>query len=157
PHVALSRRDRVHFCSLKRDDSSGLEWSRVYPFAMRRRDVLKAVAGIPFLAGLRTRTGAATAHANPIRRVRPGDPGSPSVAQWDELRRQTSGRLIAVRSPLEDCRSAASDGSACRDVFKELKNPYFIGDQVGLTQTTGWVDAWTFRSSVYAVAAETTA
>src|SRR5262245_17501867 len=124
---------------------------------MRRRDVLKALAGIPFLAGVRTRTGAAAAHASPIRRVRPGDPGWPSVAQWGELRPRTSERLIAVRSPLEDCRSAAPDGGACREVFKELKNPYFIGDQVGLTQTSGWVDAWTSRPSVYAVAAETTA
>jgi hypothetical protein len=37
-----------------------------------------------------------------------------------------------------------------------LKNPYHIGDDPALTQTTGWVDAWTSRPSVYAVAAETT-
>jgi FAD/FMN-containing dehydrogenase len=50
-----------------------------------------------------------------------------------------------------------ADGAACDEVFRELKNPYYIGDQVGLTQTTGWVDAWTFRPSAYAVVAETTA
>jgi FAD/FMN-containing dehydrogenase len=37
-----------------------------------------------------------------------------------------------------------------------LRNPYFIGDQPGLTQTSGWVDAWTSTPSVYAVAAQTT-
>jgi FAD/FMN-containing dehydrogenase len=89
-------------------------------------------------------------------RVRPGDPGWPSAAQWDTLRRQIGGRLIAVRSPLEDCRNAP-DGAACHELFKELKNPYAIGDRVGLTQTTGWVDAWTCQPSVYAVAAEMTA
>jgi FAD/FMN-containing dehydrogenase len=88
-------------------------------------------------------------------RVRPGYPGWPSAAQWDTLRRQTGGRLIAVRSLVEDCRNTP-DGAACHELFKELKNPYAIGDQVRLTQTTGWVDAWTFQPSVYAVAAETT-
>ena len=72
------------------------------------------------------------------------------------MNRDTQGRLIRVQSPLTVCQDAP-DGAACRDLFKELKNPYFIGDTVGLTQTTGWVDAWTLQQSVYAVAAETTA
>src|SRR5215469_13319154 len=129
--------------------------------AVPRRDLLKALAAAPFLASTAAYAGSAEAEVTPLTsgsaaRVRPGDPGWPSAAQWDALRRQTGGRLIAVRSPLEDCRSAP-DGAACRELFKELKNPYAIGDQVGLTQTTGWVDAWTFQPSVYAVAAETTA
>jgi FAD/FMN-containing dehydrogenase len=33
-----------------------------------------------------------------------------------------------------------------------LKNPYFIGDNPGITQTLGWVDAWATKPSVYAVA-----
>jgi FAD/FMN-containing dehydrogenase len=41
-------------------------------------------------------------------------------------------------------------------VFKELKNPYFLGDEVGLTQSLGWVDAWTSRPSAYAVVARST-
>ncbi|MBV8789514.1 MAG: FAD-dependent oxidoreductase, partial [Mycobacterium sp.] len=45
----------------------------------------------------------------------------------------------------------------CAQVFKELKNPYYLGDEVGLTQTLGWVGAWTSRPSAYAVAARTTA
>lgn len=86
----------------------------------------------------------------------PNDPEWPSAAQWDELHQQTGARLIPVRSPIEVCRNGP-DGTACRDVFKQLKNPYYIGDQVGLTQTAGWVDAWTFQPSIYAVATETTA
>jgi hypothetical protein len=39
-------------------------------------------------------------------------------------------------------------------LFDELRNPYYIGDEPGLAQTLGWVDAWTFAPSVYAVAAE---
>jgi FAD/FMN-containing dehydrogenase len=38
-----------------------------------------------------------------------------------------------------------------------LKNPYYIGDEVGLTETLGWVDGWTSQPSVYAVAARSTA
>jgi FAD/FMN-containing dehydrogenase len=37
-----------------------------------------------------------------------------------------------------------------------LKNPYYIGDSPSLTQTSGWVDAWTSAPSVYAVAATKT-
>jgi hypothetical protein len=44
----------------------------------------------------------------------------------------------------------------CAQIFKELKNPYYLGDEVGLTQTLGWVGAWTSRPSAYAVAAQTT-
>jgi FAD/FMN-containing dehydrogenase len=61
-----------------------------------------------------------------------------------------------VQSPLDDCR-AAPDGDACRALFKELKNPYFIDDSPALTQTCGWVDAWTAQPSVYSVAARKTA
>ncbi len=35
--------------------------------------------------------------------------------------------------------------------------PYYIGDNVGLTQTLGWTDAWTSSPSVWAVAARTSA
>ena len=60
-----------------------------------------------------------------------------------------------MRSPLAACVGASSD-AACAQVFKELKNPYYLGDEVGLTQSLGWVGAWTSEPSVYAVAAETT-
>jgi FAD/FMN-containing dehydrogenase len=47
----------------------------------------------------------------------------------------------------------APSSSGCADVFRKLKNPYFLGDEIGLTQSLGWVDAWTSRPSEYAVAA----
>jgi FAD/FMN-containing dehydrogenase len=40
---------------------------------------------------------------------------------------------------------------------RRLRNPYYLGDQPGLTQTSGWVDGWTSTPSVYAVAARETA
>jgi FAD/FMN-containing dehydrogenase len=117
---------------------------------MKRRDLLATLAAAPLLASLPSAVAAAPGSSRLARRVRPSDPEWPSAAQWDSLRRDTGGRLIDVQSPLADCH-----GDACADVFKELKNPYYIGDNVGLTQTTGWADAWTYRPSVYAVTAET--
>jgi FAD/FMN-containing dehydrogenase len=94
--------------------------------------------------------------AQPVRRVRPGDPLWPSEASWDRLRREVRGRLITVQSPLTACQTAP-EGASCAEIFKALRNPYSIGDQPALTQTSGWVDAWTSAPSVYAVAAVETA
>ena len=90
-----------------------------------------------------------------MSRVRPGDSAWPSEARWDRLSRDVGGRLVKVQSPLAVCLKAPSSPS-CAQVFKELKNPYFLGDEVGLTQSLGWVDAWTSQPSAYAVAARTT-
>lgn len=95
--------------------------------------------------------------ADSPRLTRPSTrPGWPSATEWEGLRQRVEGQLIAVQSPLDACRSHP-DGDACRALFKELKNPYFIGDSPALTQTCGWVDAWTAQPSVYAVAARKTA
>ncbi len=96
------------------------------------------------------------AAAQPVSRVRPGDPAWPSVALWDRLKRDVGGRLIEIRSPFGVCRDDPV-GLPCDELFGELKNPYYVGDNPALTQTAGWVDAWTAQPSVYAVAAETAA
>ncbi len=94
-----------------------------------------------------------TASAKRARqRVRPADAAWPKDKDWDALNKSVGGRLISVRSPLERCLAARS-GADCAQVFSELRNPYYIGDEPGLTQTLGWVDAWNFAPSVYAVAA----
>jgi FAD/FMN-containing dehydrogenase len=117
-----------------------------------RRRLLKVSAGLPFIGGLAR--GASTAAPLQVR-VRLGDPAWPSEASWDQLDRDVGGRLIKVRSPLADCVGGTTD-AACEQIFKELKNPYYLGDEVGLTQSLGWVGAWTSEPSVYAVAAKTT-
>jgi len=91
----------------------------------------------------------------PVRRVRPSDLEWPSVSQWDALSAQVDGQLSRLRSPLAACESA-SDAADCAATLTNLKNPYFIRDQAALTQTLGWVDAWTSVPSVYAVAAKNT-
>jgi hypothetical protein len=97
---------------------------------------------------------AVSAATVPQARVRPGDPAWPSAESWDQLGREVEGRLIKVRSPLAACVGASAD-EACAQVFKELKDPYYLGDEVGLTQSLGWIGAWTSQPSVYAVAAKT--
>jgi FAD/FMN-containing dehydrogenase len=120
---------------------------------MNRRGLLKGAAStllLPRLLGVTHLPAKADVRA--IARVRPGDQGWPSAGQWGELRARVDGNLIEIRSPLRACEESPA-GADCDYLFKELKNPYFIGDNVALTQTTGWVDAWTLRPSVYAVAA----
>jgi FAD/FMN-containing dehydrogenase len=119
---------------------------------INRRRLLEILAGLPFLSGLGPSASAAT---QPQARVRLGDPAWPSEESWNQLDHDVGGRLIKVRSPLSDCIGGTPD-AACEQLFKELKNPYYLGDEVGLTQSLGWIGAWTSEPSVYAVAAKTT-
>ena len=126
---------------------------------MNRRSVLKSAA-VALLPGLAPRAFAAAtvggAASKPrSSRVRPGDPAWPAATDWERLRQQVGGRLIAVQSPLRRCRDDPV-GLACDDVFAGLQNPYYVADEVGLTQTAGWLNAWTSQPSIYAVAAKTT-
>jgi len=124
---------------------------------MNRRDLLKGTATIALQSTLLPPfTGWSATASFPVRRVRPSDPRWPSEAQWNALSRDVGDRLIKIHSPLSVCRDTPH-GTPCQDIFKELKNPYYIGDEVGLTQTCGWVDAWTAQPSAYAVAARETA
>ena len=123
---------------------------------MNRRRFLKSTVAIPLLplAASQALTNSAngTAPRSPARRVRPGAPSWPSEADWNKLRRSVEGRLLKVESPLAACQREPN-GTSCQEVLQRLKNPYYIGDQPGLTQTSGWVDAWMSAPSVYAVAA----
>lgn len=123
---------------------------------MDRRRLLQIAATLPFVRSLFAGPAAAVETAAPFTRVRPGDEQWPSDERWSEFGGRIGGRLVKVHSPLADCVGAPFDAT-CAAVFKELKNPYYLGDEVGLTQSLGWVGAWTSRPSVYAVAAESTA
>ena len=52
---------------------------------------------------------------------------------------------------------ARAGGPSVEALFAELKNPYFISNRAGLTQTLGWTDAWTSEPSSYVVAAQSAA
>jgi FAD/FMN-containing dehydrogenase len=123
---------------------------------MDRRTLLKHLAALPLLPTLAPLLSAAEpgtpGSKSAFRRVRPGDPSWPSAASWDKLKQQVGGNLFPVQFPLAACESP-SNKAACDAVLKDLSNPFFIGDQPGITQTLGWADAWATKPSVYAVAA----
>ena len=123
---------------------------------MDRRSLLRTIAALPFARSLLAGSATAVEAAASFSRVRPGDPNWPSEEAWTALGRRLDGQLIKVVSPLSAC-MGASPSEACAYLAKEIKNPYYLGDEVGLTQTLGWVGAWTSRSSVYAVAAKSAA
>src|SRR6202167_258807 len=120
---------------------------------MNRRSFLKAIGSaalIPILPILPRRLLAA-ASANFTRR-RPSDPGWPSQAAWKQLNEAVGGNLIPVEFPLSALKTDPS-GDAAKLLMENIRNPYYVGDQPGLTETLGWVDAWATKPSVYAVAA----
>jgi len=86
------------------------------------------------------------------RKVRPGEPGWPSEAQWQSLGESMQGELFKVPDPFAGCEQSAQ---ACDDILKQFENPFFIQDTPGATQSSGWVDAWTSRVSQYAAEVET--
>src|SRR5439155_26026074 len=120
---------------------------------MNRRHFLKSAAAIPVFAigcsPLSKSSAKRDASGASGRRVRPGDPAWPSAGSWERLSRQVEGRLIKVQSPLAACENGATR-EVCSEVLRKLKNPFYIGDEPGLTQNLGWVDAWTAAPSVFA-------
>jgi FAD/FMN-containing dehydrogenase len=121
---------------------------------MLRRSLLKTAAALPLAFGLpRPFTAQAAQRA---RRVRPGDKDWPDASQWAALNATVGGRLVEPVSLFAAC--AAEPGTqACRASLQHLRNPFFIGDQPGGTQVSGWLDAWTPAASAKAVAARSTA
>jgi FAD/FMN-containing dehydrogenase len=123
---------------------------------MDRRHLLRMAAALPVISGMWSLASKrASGQPKFIARVRPGGAEWPSEAQWQQLGRNVGGQLVKVQSPLTRCAEASSSAD-CADALKKVKNPYYLRDEVGLTQSLGWVGAWTSRPSVYAVAAQTT-
>ena len=114
---------------------------------------MKLGAALPLALSLPARLAARV--MSPFARVRPGDPYWPTPAQWDELKAQVGGNLLQPHALFAPCDPEISGGmaAACTDVMQNLRNPFWIGDQPGGTQVSGWLDAWTPAASAYAVKA----
>lgn len=129
---------------------------------MKRRELLKATLAMPLLSGMLAGglvewPSAGNRSATRLRsRVRPGDPAWPSATSWDELKQDVGGRLLRLEAPFAGC-AANPASAACGNALAQLRNPYAVGDEPALTQTSGWVDAWSSQPSTYAVAARNTA
>ena len=120
-----------------------------------RRAVLQGLAAVPLIGAL----GAAPRPAIgrlPRRRVRPADRNWPSAAQWQALNRRVGGRLLEVSSPFRACGQSPRD-AGCEYAMEHLHNPYYLRDQPGLTQASGYAYAWRSVPSAYAVRAKNAA
>jgi hypothetical protein len=111
---------------------------------MKRRNFFKRLAAIPVLPIFWKRLpipaqASATLASSYARRAHPSDSSWPNAESWEKLGQEVGGNLVKVESPLAVCESAP-DSASCQEVIKNLRNPYFIGDQAGGTQTSGW---WT--------------
>jgi FAD/FMN-containing dehydrogenase len=121
---------------------------------MQRRHLLKGLGALPLLT---LPAGAAPARVMaPYRRVRRADPYWPGAADWERLKSAVGGNLLEVRPLFAACESSSED-PRCREVYRNIANPFYIGDQPGGTQVSGWLDAWTPAASVYAVRARNAA
>ncbi len=105
---------------------------------MNRRAFLRAIGSAALIPILPRRLLASTSN---FRRRRPSDATWPSQSAWKQLNEAVGGNLIPVDFPITKL------------LDENITNPYYIGDQPGLTETLGWVDAWATKPSVYAVAA----
>lgn len=110
---------------------------------MLRREFIKLTALLLTTSAM----GRERAHRPPVSRPKPGDRAWPTAPAWASLKRQVGGRLEAVTMPVLDAVAAP----------KLLANPYFLGSQAALTQSSGWVDAWRSLPSAYVVRARTAA
>jgi hypothetical protein len=128
--------------------------------SLHRRKFLKGAILLPGISlgspSLLTFSENLLKEQNKFKRVRPKDALWPSPAKWEQLNKAVNGNLIKVESPLAACNTIAGK-AACDELFSNLKNPYYIGDNPALTQTSGWLDAWHTEPSVYAVSAKNTA
>jgi len=116
---------------------------------MNRREFLKAIGSAATLLPMLHRDLLA---GTGFRRSRPSDSTWPSESAWKQLNETVGGNLIHVDFPLSILKTDP-DSAAARSLRANLKNPYYIGDHPGLTQTLGWLDAWASKPSAYAVAA----
>jgi len=124
---------------------------------MDRRTLLKLAAMTSLLSAALPPSSIADTASTPTgvtkRRVRPGDPDWPSPVEWNRLKEAVGGRLINVESPLTGC-AGNPETPVYQELLRNLRNPFFIGDQAWATQNSGWLDAWMSAPSAYAVAAE---
>jgi FAD/FMN-containing dehydrogenase len=130
---------------------------------MNRRFLLQSAAALPWLSLLpglaRARAPGPQTHADAHctqRRVRPSDPDWPDAAQWQALAAEVGGQLARAAPLLAACEAAAK-GAACSEVLGNLRNPFYLQDQVSGTEVSGWLDAWTPAPSAYCVDVRTAA
>jgi FAD/FMN-containing dehydrogenase len=112
---------------------------------------------LPFLSGGFAALFSPTRPAKAVttrakQRVRPSDSSWPDGASWAKLKDDVGGNLIELQALFGSCETEPN-GVACLEALKNIRNPYWIGDQPAGTEVSGWLDAWTPAPSAYAIRA----
>src|SRR5438477_3116753 len=115
--------------------------------------VTRALVATLFAAGCATSRPAPQPEAAPLCRCAPGQPCWPTRDDWQKFGASLRGKLEQPQTPLAPCRSDAA-GEACATAIRNSTNPFYLQDQPGGTESTGWLGAWTAASSAYAVVAK---
>ncbi|MEY3733870.1 MAG: hypothetical protein RL347_1229 [Actinomycetota bacterium] len=112
---------------------------------LRRRTFLGLAAGATAGAAAAAALPASAAEVAPAA----GDAYTkwPDAKAWSELRQQVGRRLIRPQQPWANLKAGMQ-------VPDNLKNPWYLEEQAGATQSTGMYKAWNSSASGYAVAAE---
>jgi FAD/FMN-containing dehydrogenase len=125
---------------------------------MHRRNLLKW--GISAAALVTAKQGLSKSstikNTKPFRRWRPSDPQWPDASRWNELKNAVNGFLLEGAPLLSACTNG-QDRKECLIAKENLRNPFFLGDQAGGTQVSGWLDAWTPAPSAYVINAHSVA
>lgn len=121
---------------------------------MKRRSFLSSLtmAAASTLPSLQSASAAGSTTKLSYRRVRPTDAAWPDATSWAQLNQTVGGNLIKVHALFQGCQ-VDPDSTTCLDAQKNISNPYWIGDQPGGTENSGWLDAWTPAPSAYAIKA----
>lgn len=120
---------------------------------MRRREILKGLAAASLLPSLPLSARVLRSHGGRLmRRVRPADALWPAPAEWARLRTQVGGNLLEPHALFAGC-DVAPQGRTCGEIEKSIRNPFYVGDQPGGTEVSGWLNAWSPAASAYAVRA----
>ena len=123
---------------------------------MNRRNLLKGIAaGLVQSVAWRNLPALGRPNVFASRRIRPSDPEWPKADSWEKLKQAVEGNLLRPKQLLSPCQDEPK-AAACADLMKNLRNPFYLGDQASGTQISGWLDAWTPAASAYAVAARNT-
>ena len=119
---------------------------------MSRANLAGLIAIVLAGVGCATSRTSAPQQGAQVCRCVPGQPCWPSDAEWQAFAAGLHGKLEQPKPPLAECTTNPS-GDACAAAIKNSKNPFFLQDQPGGTQSTGWLGAWSSAPSAYAVVA----
>ncbi|KTD14397.1 FAD-dependent oxidoreductase [Legionella israelensis] len=88
-------------------------------------------------------------------RCQPQDSCWPKAKEWATLEKQLTGQLIKPVSAITPCKKD-KNSEACKNALKHIYNPFFLSSNPGNAQSQGWLNAWIYQNSNYAVEAVNT-